>query len=224
MSWQATHWVIENSTHKGSALLTLLCIANCANEDGSDCWPSKERLSRDTRLSQRQLSKIINMLEASGELGVKRSVGRVPNHYFLPLMCTKNNGDKMTGLTKQTPSTKAPNPVISRLNPVIASSPDPSVEQSKNDQRRMFALLGEKQGAIPDPEVQGKAIKWLLKSHSRRDCEMCLEFLLSQTWRTSRVSWLTVRNQIGAWKAGQLNGHKTQAEMNRGGRGNGVVI
>jgi hypothetical protein len=137
MSWQATAWVIEHSKHKGSNLLTLLCIANCANEDGSDCWPSKERLAKDTRMSSRQLNRIIDKLEASGELIVRRSPGRLANHYALPLM--KPNPDKMSRLGQSpNPDILTPNPDILDANPDIAMSHDPSVRTiNKNSHREM---------------------------------------------------------------------------------------
>lgn len=133
MSWQATNWVIEHSRHKGSALLVMMIIANCANESGQDCWPSKERLARDTRMSPRQLDRIVNRLERSGELKVMHSTGRFSNHYGFPLMLS--NPDKMTGLSQSpTPSQLCPsNPVISGTNPVIAMSHDPSSLIINND-------------------------------------------------------------------------------------------
>jgi hypothetical protein len=220
MSWQATNWVIEHSQHKGSALLTLLCIANCANQDGSDCWPNLERLAKDTRLGKRQLIRIVEALEKSGELEVHHSTGRYPNHYSFPLM----NGDKMTPL-KTNPTVTFPhgNGDISGTNGDIAMSPDPSIEQSNENHRRLMSVLADREGRIPDGAAQGKAIKWLLQSYSVADCKQCFDFLCKQPWRTSRVSWLTVKSQIGAWKAGKLNGLPTHAEMNAGGRGKLVI-
>lgn len=131
MSWQATSWVIAHSEHKGSALLTLLCIANCANENGSDCWPTFDRLAKDTRMSKRQLMRVIEKLEESGELGVKRSEGRYPNHYSFPLM----NSDKMSPLPRRTVTKSRSNSDISRANSDIAMSPITSIERSnKNSQ------------------------------------------------------------------------------------------
>jgi hypothetical protein len=135
MSWQATNWVIEKSRHKGSALLTMLCIANCANEDGSDAFPSKERLARDTRLSERQIARILEQLEKSGELAVKRSTGRHPNHYAFPFM----GEDKMSPLPGKRPTMTNPtsnhdisagNHDILTTNHDAAMSQDPSIERS----------------------------------------------------------------------------------------------
>lgn len=137
MSWQATNWVIEYSQHKGGALLVMLMIANCANEDGSDAFPGIERLARDTRMTSRQVQRIIQTLEKSGEIAIRRSQGRFPNHYAFPVM-NKSNPDKVSGLNpdKMSPSEKSDsdisdtNPDISDTNPDIAMSSDPSVERS----------------------------------------------------------------------------------------------
>lgn len=127
MSWQATAWVIENSSHKGSALLVMLMIANCANENGSDCWPSLPRLAKDTRLSKRQVLRVIEVLEKSGEITVQHSTGRHSNHYSFPLM----NSDKMSPFkTSPNGDISGTNGDISRTNGDIAMSPDPSVERS----------------------------------------------------------------------------------------------
>jgi hypothetical protein len=89
----------------------------------------------------------------------------------------------------------------------------------------LMAFLAEREGSIPDGAAQGSAIKWLLKTgYGVEQCKACFNFLSEQEWRTSRVSWLTVKGQIGAWVAGRLNRRlPTQAEMNAGGRGKLVL-
>jgi hypothetical protein len=144
MSWQATSWVIENSKHKGSCLLVMMIIANCANESGQDCWPGIARLAKDTRMSQRQLIRIIERLETSGELAVKHSSGRFPNHYGFPLMnpdILDANPDKMSVLQPTPTLTQLcpPNTDISGLNTDTAMSTDPSLERSKNGQHTASA-------------------------------------------------------------------------------------
>jgi hypothetical protein len=59
MSWQATAWVIRQTTGKAGRKLLLLTLANYADENGI-CWPSQVTLARDTEQSvdtvQRQLT------------------------------------------------------------------------------------------------------------------------------------------------------------------------
>lgn len=156
MSWQATSWVIEHSKQKGSSLLVLLCIANCANESGTNCWPSKARLSRDTRMSPRQLDRIVNQLEASGELAVVHSTGRFPNHYSFPFM---TNPVKMSGLP--TPSFEPSNPVISDVNPVIAMAHDPSVRTiSKKNSHKEPPIVPQGDVSVKPPSAVEKVFNF----------------------------------------------------------------
>ena len=76
MSVQASAWVIQNSQHKGSDLLCLLMIANHAHSDGTNAFPSVPTLAKECRMSARQITRIIQNLETSGELRVQRSEGR----------------------------------------------------------------------------------------------------------------------------------------------------
>ena len=164
MSWQATNWVIEHSRHKGSALLVMMCIANCANEDGSDAFPSGDRLARDTRLTRRQVLRIIDKLEQSGEIAVRRSAGRLPNHYAFPLM----NSEEMSPLAKKrTPEATVTfqlvngdisdiNGDISTPNQDIAMSHDPSIERSTDppeepSPKRQRRKSEDKGARIPEP-------------------------------------------------------------------------
>lgn len=82
--------------------------------------------------------------------------------------------------------------------------PHPSAKPESDHQRLMRELYAQT-GPIPDGKAQGDAVNWLLKNYSVDDCLACLsEFLAelkdSSHWRTSRVSWLTVRKEIGTWK------------------------
>jgi hypothetical protein len=75
MSHQAQTHVLNNSRQKGSHLLVLLIIANHAHGDGTNAYPSATTLAFESRLSPRQVKRIIADLEASGELFVNRSTG-----------------------------------------------------------------------------------------------------------------------------------------------------
>ncbi len=76
MSWQATAWVLARSRARLSDRLVLLAIANYAWADGTNGFPSVERLVDDTLLSESQVRESIKALEAMGELEVERNAGR----------------------------------------------------------------------------------------------------------------------------------------------------
>ena len=73
MSVQATSWALEESKHGGSELLVLIVIANHAHPDGTGSWPSLNTIARESRMSKRGVQYIIEKLEASGEIQVKRN-------------------------------------------------------------------------------------------------------------------------------------------------------
>ena len=64
------------SQAKGSALLLLLAIADHAHDDGGGAWPSQATLARKTRLTSRQVRRLMRKLEDSGELQVQKRPGR----------------------------------------------------------------------------------------------------------------------------------------------------
>ncbi len=88
-----------------------------------------------------------------------------------------------------------------RVKPV---TPDPSVtviEPSENTSphSRLMAFHSQHlKGPIPDAPAQGAAIKWLLASYDPEACEACYKGLLKDSWR-SKVTWLTVKSEIGSW-------------------------
>jgi len=81
MSVKVLSRVWEYSKAKGSALLVMLAIADCCN-DQSVAWPGIEYLAHHSRLSPRQVKRIIAGLEELGELQVYRERGR-GNKYCL---------------------------------------------------------------------------------------------------------------------------------------------
>lgn len=78
-----------------------------------------------------------------------------------------------------------------------------SLAKPESDHGFLMRTLYEKTGPIPDGKAQGAAVKWLLDEgkFARDDCVACLDSLLTQDWRTARISWLTVRKEIGTYLA-----------------------
>jgi helix-turn-helix protein len=68
LSWQATDYVTKHSTQRGSARALLLTIATHAHADGTDAHMSVATLARETSLKDRQVQRLLRLLEASGEL------------------------------------------------------------------------------------------------------------------------------------------------------------
>ncbi len=75
MSIAATKLVWETSKASGTPRLVMLAIADNANSDGY-AWPGIKTMAEMCNCSERQVTRIVAELEASGELYVERGVGR----------------------------------------------------------------------------------------------------------------------------------------------------
>jgi hypothetical protein len=67
MSWQATAWAINQTTGSTRRKAVLMALAHYADANG-DCWPSQERLARDTEQSVDSVQRHCKALEKDGRL------------------------------------------------------------------------------------------------------------------------------------------------------------
>lgn len=80
------NWVWEESPVKGNERLLLLAIADCAADDGTNAYPSKQKLAEKTLLDLSTIRRIVNRLEQQGHLIVNRSTRRGrANIYTVPM-------------------------------------------------------------------------------------------------------------------------------------------
>ncbi len=121
MSIQVAERVWEFSRHKGSALLVLVAISGYAHGDGSGAWPSEGTLAKRTRLSVRQVRRIIaGKLVPSGELRVEPRPGRTH-------LMTVLTGDNLSGAAQREPGAAVratPDAVMTGGSDISASTPD----------------------------------------------------------------------------------------------------
>ena len=75
MSWQATAWALQTQTGSPSTKLTLLGLANYADENGV-CWPTQERLAKETEQSIDTVQRRIKKLVEIGLVRVERRANR----------------------------------------------------------------------------------------------------------------------------------------------------
>jgi hypothetical protein len=94
MSIRVMTQVWATSQHKGSRLLLLLAIADFAHDDGTGAYPSIATLAEKIRMSERQVIRLLQALEASGELMVKPGGSR----YATNLLTIPVRGDKLAPL------------------------------------------------------------------------------------------------------------------------------
>lgn len=86
MSVKVSAWVWEHSKTGGGDRLLLLAIADCADDDGDNAWPSVATLAHKTQTADRTVQRGIERLEAAGCLQVTRGAGRGGTHRYRVLM------------------------------------------------------------------------------------------------------------------------------------------
>src|SRR5262249_26278222 len=101
MSFRAVGNVWNRSKKRGTHLLVLLAIADWENDDqGGVAYPAIPTLAKKTRLSERQLQRILRDLERSGELRVPPRAGRNGTNLYkthLPTEIASKGESPVTG-------------------------------------------------------------------------------------------------------------------------------
>jgi hypothetical protein len=127
MSIKAIQVVLDESKHKGSALLLLIVLANHAHDDGRWAFPSVNTMTRYTRLTRRNVQLLLRKLEESGELapmGVHNSGTHI---YRLILPGFSEGGVKFTPAKKRGAQSSARGGDPSDAGGAIPMTPEPSV-------------------------------------------------------------------------------------------------
>jgi hypothetical protein len=88
MSIRVMSQVWEESEHSGGKLLVLLALADAANDEGI-CWPSIATLALKSRMSERNVQRLLRELELSGEIktytgGFLEGKRRANTYHVLP--------------------------------------------------------------------------------------------------------------------------------------------
>lgn len=72
MSIRVMSWVLDESTATGNDRLVLIAIADEADDDGRNAFPSMDRIARRARINRHTAMRAIKRLEDLGELEVTR--------------------------------------------------------------------------------------------------------------------------------------------------------
>lgn len=117
-----------------SEKMVLLVIADHADDDGENAWPSMATIARKASVSERQAQRLVKSLASSGFLSVEDQAGgrrdmrndRRPNRYTVHL----NGVTSTTPREPQRGDTEAPRGDTGDANGVTPTSPKPSIEPS----------------------------------------------------------------------------------------------
>jgi len=207
MSVQAMGWVIDHSRHKGNAFVVLLMIANHASHEGDSCWPSIPTLAHEARVTERQVFRVLLVLESSGELRIERHKGRGNhNNYFLPAYqqwVTKcqvfTNTENLTSETE--------NMTFETLKPDITGSairkirPKPAYNRPK----------------VFDAPTLENLSDYCLERQNSIDPQHFLDYYMANGWRVGRNAMKDWRAAVRTWEknshGGNANGSKRDQEF-----------
>lgn len=96
--------------------MVLLKIADCANEEGKNAYPSVGRLARDCSLSDRQVKRELSALRASGILIIQ--IAANPKIHHATTYCIN-----VSMLPEEKSVDRKPTPVTNRHPPSDTQSP-----------------------------------------------------------------------------------------------------
>lgn len=157
MSIAALSYVWANSRMEGGTLLTLLALADYADDQGYS-FPAISTLARKARLSERQTQRVLRELVEAGEIRILRNEGRAGSNLYQIVRQRAEvkppGGDNMPppmGDTHDTPGVTPTTP-----GGVTPTTPDPSCDPSL-DPPTVFAkaegaeLFAEYAGDLPPP-------------------------------------------------------------------------
>jgi len=84
VSIQAVAWVLDHSRARGFARLVLISLANHANRETGECWPSMRTIAREAGIGHSSVTAAVRVLVALGELEIVSEGGpRQANRYRL---------------------------------------------------------------------------------------------------------------------------------------------
>ncbi|MEV0681662.1 helix-turn-helix domain-containing protein [Actinosynnema sp. NPDC050436] len=81
-------WAWENAPVAGTELLLVLAIADSADDDGRNAWPSVADLARKTRLNERTVQRLLKRLQRDGHITIELGGGRRRNRYAITMSPT----------------------------------------------------------------------------------------------------------------------------------------
>jgi hypothetical protein len=151
-------WVWQHSRADGNVRLVLLAIADSANDDGLDAWPSMNRLCQKTRLSERTIRRCVRELEQLGELrclgGRRGAHGRRVSNRYEVTMASSGQIDRSTRPTTGQPRPELPASLTGRIEDEPSQDPSfPPTVPPRGDAGQVADLTGD---ALAEPAANAR--------------------------------------------------------------------
>ena len=202
MSIAIMNAVWKTSKQKGNALLTLLAIADIADEDGK-AWPGIKFLADKVRISERQIQRLLPQIVASGELHIAKGGGRRNTNLYTVVL---RKDDKLSPFSVKGDIQGIERVTSGAIKGDIAMSPDSYLHLSRHGSKaperksRKVTSLDElvvddelrERGRIECPNVDAD---WALKEFVAF-CEA-----EERTYKNYRAAfWKSMLRQQGWWE------------------------
>lgn len=191
MSIRVMSWVWEHSRAAGIDRLVLLAIADAANDDGAQAWPSGETLARKTGVNLRTVQRSMRRLVDLGEVSVKTNAGK--------------NGANVyrVHMTTPTPGTVPPEPSLTRPKESLRDSSSSATPAARPDVERICTHLADRIEANgskrPTITKAWRDSARLLLDRDGRTVEQVLTAIdwcqQDKFWRANVMSMPTLREQ-----------------------------
>jgi hypothetical protein len=112
VSVKAMSWVFEHSRSALADRLVLLAIADHANNDGLDAWPSVATIARKARVGRSTAFRSIERLVELGEITVESGGGRGRRNCYQLLMERSQNDTVTNGPRLRPPPAETVQPTV----------------------------------------------------------------------------------------------------------------
>ena len=136
MSLKAMRWAWEVQQVTRTQKIILLSMADRANDETGECWPSIRRLCLDTNCSERTVQRSIKAMEKIGIIHCDRVSGRVTRYTLVkapPPQCHPRHDD--TPEIDVTPVSMTPTPVTVTPDPRHGDTQNLKENQKRNEER-----------------------------------------------------------------------------------------
>ena len=156
MSVHVTSWVLRHSTERLGNRLVLLVLADKAEEDGTNAWPSVATIAREARMTERQAQRCLRSLQANGSIvkqdgrhrkGAQRHGTYIYDVVMKDDILSPSEDERVTSTTVKGDILDGES-----VQRVAQMSPEPSLEQPSELQPSFNPLTGQK--------VAGQDLLW----------------------------------------------------------------
>ena len=192
------------------SLLLLLALADFANDEGGNVFPSVATMAGKTRCSERSIQRRLRDLEDQGLLGIEKTATRhSTTHYRINIACFSEARQSVTSaraeVTSQAPgatngasrgdTAMSPDSLVEPSDRTISSPPSPPVDFQKAKQ--VWNEMAKANGLPVASEITGKRKREMLKRFKEHDGLNSWRGVVSHV---PRCQWLLGKKPGSSWR------------------------